>query len=245
MTQSRVPFDPNFDYWADLNPGLSVWDAKGSRDPDARSKRLQAAHQFLWSKPLPSGATFALTPAGGAALQWGAHRLSSDSISNSYMTNGRLRPILQQAKEQAEELFRCGSKIGAYILFPANKVDGRRTINGARGMASRIADRMDLTLEAIRRHYEGEPSPLIADLARYSDFFALFSTFRGYVDFWLLNDLVDNDYRVQFFLPFDDFGRSGAPSSVSEYLQLAATTSRFLNARTARIGRTMAAERTF
>jgi hypothetical protein len=174
MSQSQqVHFDVDFDYWADMNPGLSVWDAKGSRDPDTKSKRLQAVHQTLWTKPLPSGATFALAPAGGAALQWGAHRLSSDSISNSYMTNGRMRPILEQARDQAEELFRCGSKIGAYILFPANKVDGKRTINGARGMASRIADRMDLTLEAIRRHYEGGPSPLTADLARYSHFFAL------------------------------------------------------------------------
>jgi hypothetical protein len=207
----HVHFDTGFDYWADMNPGLS-------------------------------GATFALTPARGTALQWGRYRVSSDSISNSYMTNGRLRPILQQAREQAEELFRSGSKIGAYILFPAYKVDGKRTINGARGMASRIADRMDLTLEAIRRHYLGGLSPLTDDLARYSDFFALFSTFRGYVDFWLLNDLVDREYRVQFFLHFDDFGRSGAPSSVSEYLQLAVASAHFLNARTERIGLTFSGQ---
>ncbi|WP_113903400.1 DUF6994 family protein [Brevibacterium celere] len=37
------------------------------------------------------------------------------------------------------------------------------TINGARGLHPRIVDRFDLTLECIRRHYRGEPSPL-ADL---------------------------------------------------------------------------------
>lgn len=245
MSQGEgVQFDPSFDYWADMNPGRSVWEAKGSNDPDTKSKRLQAAHQALWTKPLPSGATLALTPARGTALQWGSYRFSSDSISNSYMTNGRMRPILQQVRERAEELFRCGSRIGAYILFPANEVDGKRTINRARGMASRIADRLDLTLEAIRRHYVGGLSPITDDLARYSDFFALFSTFRGYVDFWLLNDLVDREYRVQFLLPFDDFGRSGAPASVSEYLQLATATTHFLNARTERIGRAISSQRT-
>jgi hypothetical protein len=237
--RAHLDVDASFDYWADMNPGRSVWEAKNAKDPDTRSKRLQAAHLALWTKPLPTGPTFALTPARGAALQWGHYRLSSDSISNSYMTNGRLRAIVQEAREQAEKLFRTGSKIGAYILFPGYRVAGRRTINGARGMSPRIADRMDLTLEAIQRHYVGGTSPLSQDLARYADFFALFSTFRGYVDFWLLNDLVDHQYRVQFFLPFDDFGRNGAPSSVREYLQLATATTYFLNARTERMRRAL------
>lgn len=230
-----------FDYWADLNPGRSVWDAKGSIDPDTRSLRLRAAHQALWTKQLPSGAPFALAPVRGTQLQWNKYRLSSDSISNSYMTNHRVRPLLEQARREAEELFRCGSTIGAYILFPAYRVDGQMTINGARGMIRAIGDRMDLTLEAIRRHYHGEASPLAEVLRRYSDFFALFHTFPEYVDFWLLNDLVDNQYRVQFFLPLDNFSRNGAPSTVSEYLQLARASTRFLHARTARMSAQLSA----
>ena len=69
------------------------------------------------------------------------------------------------------------------MVFPSNRVDGKMTINGARGFLRRVADRMDLTLESIRRHYRGEPSPLGATLARYADFFALFEDFGGYVDF--------------------------------------------------------------
>ena len=52
------------------------------------------------------------------------------------------------------------------------------------GFSSAISDRMDLTLECIRRHYIGEWSPLTKVLERYSDFFALFRDFAGYVDFW-------------------------------------------------------------
>ena len=218
-----------------MNPGLSVWDAKGSTDPDSASKPLQAAHQKLWSKQLPNGAKFELRPVQGTQLQWGKFRLSSDSISNSYMTNRRMRQIVLQARDHAEELFRCGSKIGAYILFPAYRVDRKITINAARGMALKIGDRMDLTLEAIRCHYVGEESPLTDVIDRYMDFFELFVDFEGYVDFWLLNDLVDDQYRVQFFLPFDNFKRDAAPVDVNEYIQLKNATVRFLNARTARI----------
>ena len=236
-----MQIDTDFDYWADLNPGRSIWDAKGAADPDTSSKPLQAAHQLLWTKRLPNGERFQLRPAQGTQLQWGKFRLSSDSISNSYMTNRRMQRILSLARDHAEELFRWGSKIGAFILFPAYRIDRRNTINGARGMSPRIADRMDLTLEAICCHYARAQSPLAQVLDRYIDFFDLFVDFRGYVDFWLLNDLVDDKYDVQFFLPFDGYRRNAAPIDVSEYLHLKDATRRFLEARTERIGKVMSA----
>ena len=55
---------------------------------------------------------------------------------------------------------------------------------------------MDLTLECIRRHYLGQASPLSETLTRYGDFFALFGDFRDYVQFFLVNDLVTNDYSA-------------------------------------------------
>lgn len=153
------------------------------------------------------------------------------------MANGRVRPILAQAPVDAEELFQWGCRIGAYLLFPAHRVAMKPTINGARGMSIKIGDRMDLTLEAIRRHYLGEHSPLSETLVRYREFFELFGTFEGYVDFWLLNDLVGDRYSVQFLLPFDDFQRNAPPADAMEYLRLKTRTVRFLKARTARIGR--------
>lgn len=237
-----MQLDTQFDYWADVNPGRSVLDCRGSVDPDGRSPRLQRAHQLLWSKPLPTGLRFDLALGRGAELRWGVLRLSSDSISNSYLGNGRMRPIVQQVLADAEEMFRWGSRIGAYLLFPAQRIAMKPTINGARGMSIKIGDRMDLTLEAIRRRYLRESSPLAETLDRYADFFALFGTFQGYVDFWLLNDLVDDDYQVRFLLPFDDFRRNAPPADVAEYMQLKTETVRFLKARTERIERVVNAQ---
>lgn len=72
-------------------------------------------------------------------------------------------------------------------------------------------------LECIRRHYRGEDSPLADILAAQADFFALFEDFAGYVDFWLLQDLVE-DGRVRFWLPFDDFQGRAVPQDVASYL---------------------------
>ncbi|MEL7282321.1 MAG: hypothetical protein AAFY35_12110 [Pseudomonadota bacterium] len=122
------------------------------------------------------------------------------------------------SESEVEELHSTGSTIGAYILFPSNRIDMKPTINGARGMSHAIGDRFDLTLECIRRHYLQEASPLETTLQRYASFFALFDNFQGYVDFFLLQDLVTEDYQaIRFYLPFDDFKSSPLPSSVSEY----------------------------
>jgi hypothetical protein len=43
-------------------------------------------------------------------------------------------------------------------------------------------------------------------LASHVDFFSLFVYFRGYVEHWLLQDLVGPDFAsVRFFKDFDDF----------------------------------------
>lgn len=47
---------------------------------------------------------------------------------------------------------------------------------------SRIQDRWDLTLEVIRRFYEGGTSPMAKTMDRYAGFLALFGTFDGYID---------------------------------------------------------------
>lgn len=81
----------------------------------------------------------------------------------------------------------------------------------------------------------GSPNPLGQALARYADFFALFDDFEGYVDFFLLNDLVDNGDSVRFFLPFDGFAGRAAPTDIAGYRQFRAATIDFLRARNQRI----------
>jgi len=218
-------------------------DARG-KDPDAASATLRHYHQLLWSKPLPDATTFALeTNVGKNYLlhrsELGTHSLGSDTIVHTLRSFRGMSSILEQVPaEWIEEMVQVGQTIAGHIVFPGNKIGRKSTINGARGFHPRIRDRWDLTLECIRRHYAGSPSPLSATLDRYQDFFALFESFSGYVEFFLLQDHVSADHsQVLFYLPCEDFQRSALPVSVDEYRQYYQRTMAYITARAERIDR--------
>lgn len=197
------------------------------------------ATTVLWSKRLPGGATFGLEEAGCKGSyhlrhtsEIGDFKLSSDAITNRLLRQAK-RVVAQIPPEQLAP--HRGYTIGSALLFPKTAPPGRMTINKARGMHPRIADRFDLTLECIRRHYRGEDSPLAGTLSEQSDFFALFEDFSGYVDFWLVQDLLD-DGQVRFWLPFDDFMGRAVPQDVESYLTYSQGREDFITARNVRIG---------
>jgi heme-degrading monooxygenase HmoA len=73
-------------------------------------------------------------------------------------------------------------------------------------------------------------------LDRYVQLFALFESFRGYVDFFLLQDAVEDNYlSVRFWAPFDDFTTSAAPQSLEAYLTYRNLMFEFLRGRNSRI----------
>ena len=213
-------------------------DAAG-KDPDAHSPTLRRYHRFLWSKPLPSGRPFDLSDTvPGVYLyhhsELGQFFLSSDSVIPTYTR--RLRHTEFFSEEENAGFQSISYTIGGMMVFPGNRIDGKYTINVARGFNSRIADRMDLTLECVRRHYLGENSPLRDVLSRYREFFALFDDFRGYVDFFLLQDLVnDNRGEVNFLIPFNDFKPPSTPRDKAEYVAYRNRTIEFINSRNRRI----------
>ena len=126
--------------------------------------------------------------------------------------------------------------IGGMILWPGNQIDRKPTINQARGFKKTIADRFDLTIECVRRHYEGDTTHPLADtFERYRDFFDLFGSFAGYVDFWLLNDLVDSNGGLKLFLPSEDFALPVLPTSLTDYREFRERTIEFVTARNERI----------
>jgi len=229
----KLAIDVNFDVRSDTPIG---------KDPDQHSPTLRRYHQILWSKPLPSGKMFDLDISSKTSYlhhesELGKFSLSSDAATRTFVNAAKAAPVIDLISEKDREKFsRQGYTIGGMMVFPGNRVDRKPTINGARGMHPRISDRLDLTLESIRRHYLGEPNPLENALNRYSDFFALFESFRGYVDFFLLQDLVSDDYgKVRFFTPFADFTTSAIPQSVKEYESYREQTLAFVAARNARI----------
>ncbi len=217
-------------------------DASGS-DPDSSSPTLKKYHQLLWSKPLPNGNIFNLQDGvSGSYLvhESGGSRflMASDSILHSYRDVKRMSPIIESIDSEVVESFRTlGFTIGGYIIFPGNRINGKMTINGARGFYQKIVDRFDLTLECVRLHYQREKNPLGEVLNRYSDYFSLFETFQGYVEFFLLQDLVEIDsFKIRFFTestkPFDS---SPLPTSSGEYLEYRENSMEFARKRNLRI----------
>lgn len=214
-------------------------DARGG-DPDKTSPTLRQYHKYLWSKPLPSGSVFELSDKKSGSYLYhssnlGDFYLGSDAITHSYKNQQRKRWLTKQIPDDVNELFQVGSTIGAYILFPNKRFDGNQTINQARGINKFIDDRFDLTLECIRRFYLGESSPLYDTLLVYKEFFDLFDNFAGYVQFFLLDDLVDDSGQVKFYLPFDDFKTPPKFSNISDYLEYKKKAVDFVKSRNRRI----------
>jgi hypothetical protein len=197
-------------------------DAKDG-DPDRTSPTLRAYHKFLWSKSLPNGEHFELTDNKSGSYLYhksglGEYFLGSDAITHSYRNHKRKTWLTQQIQDEVKELFDTGSTIGAYTLFPNNRIDGKHTINQARGVNRLIDDRFDLTLECIRLFYLDQQSPLYDTLLRYKNFFGLFENFKGYINFFLLNDLVYDNEDIKFYLPFDNFKTKPTFADLDEYL---------------------------
>jgi hypothetical protein len=224
----RSRIDIAFDFRSDTPPG---------KDPDARSPTLRRYHKLLWSKPLPNGVMFDLDDTTrGEYLhhksELGEFFLTSDAVVASF----RYVPMVHDESEQLEEFMHIGYTMGGMMLWPGNRVDGKMTINGERGCHPLIKDRFDLTLECIRRHYGAGESPLSGVLARYAHFFNLFRDFRGYVEFFLLQDLVSSDFSaVKISVPFDDFRGSAIPADAHEYNAYRSASISFIEARNQRI----------
>jgi len=229
----RSQIDTTFDFRSDTPPG---------QDPDALSPTLRKYHKLLWSKPLPDGPVFDLVDTNPEAYLYhqseiGEFFLSSDTVVPSFTRENKIAHIINQIPvEELDSFNTIGYTIGAMMVFPGNRIGRKMTINGARGFHPRIKDRFDLTVECIRRHYLNVDSPLSDTLKRYADFFDLFENFRGYVEFFLLHDIVTEDLStVKFFAPFDDFKISPLPSSREAYTRYKQLAVEFIEARNCRI----------
>jgi len=203
-----------YDFRTDSNGG----------DVDKYSSTLRKYHKILWSKTLPNGNYFSLDDSKNDIYlyyksEFQEYFLSSDSIVHTYSKWKRTENIINQIpKNEINDFLNIAYTIGGYIIFPSNRVNNLPTINMERGTNQKIDDRFDLTLECIRRHYNGEKSPLAETLERYDNFFNLFINFQGYCDFFLLQDLtLDNYKKIKYFLPFNDFEVGQYPKNIDDY----------------------------
>ena len=226
---SKDRIDIAFDFRSDTPKG---------KDPDSYSKTLKSYHQRLWSRGLPNGEVMELEPRRSPYyLTWKSFDFGSDSIIVE-MRYGRNKIINQvydivgDYEAYYENLVHRSYSIGGMIIFPRH----RNSMNQQRGMNSLIADRWDLTLECIRRYYAGQESPLYKTLQSDKGFYDLFVDFKGYVDFFFLQDCVSHDYsKVDIWMGDTSFKKSGLPKTVDEYFEFIRKEHEFLDKRNARI----------
>ena len=226
----RTDIDITFDFRQDTPDG---------KDPDTHSKTLRRYHRLLWSKRLPGGQLFDLSDTTRGSYLYhrsavGEFSLSSDAVIPTFKWASCIKDLIPD--EDLKAFNSVGYTMGGMMVFPANQIDGKWTINQARGCTRQIGDRFDLTLECIRRHYTRRGSPLSGVLERYASFLELFRDFRGYVEFFLLQDLVSGDFSaVEISKPFDNFRGSPIPASVHEYNAYQSDAIAFIHARNQRI----------
>mgnify|MGYP001290841291 CR=1 FL=1 len=227
--------DVNFNFFSEVKEG---------QDPDAKSPTLKKYHKILWSKSLPNGKTFNLkddnTELSKNYLyhksQLGYFVFGSDAITHSYRKHKSKKHITEQIPDEVNDIFIQGGNIASYIIFPKNRINNGQTINMARGINRLIDDRFDLTLECIKRFYSKLPSPLYKTLIKYKNFFDLFESFENYVQYFLLQDLVDyKNNSIKFYLPFNDFKSPPVFDSVDDYLTYKSNVLEFNTLRKSRI----------
>lgn len=219
----NVNFDFTFDtkgfwdgFW-ERNEGLGA----GGADPDSKSKTLRLYSQLLWSKPLPNGEVMQLEDGRSKFyLRWKDFYFSNDSITASFRYYQN-RPFLEIIKKEVKDYHEFVEnylhklyQIGGEVILPS-AIGG---INQTRGFRSDIRDRWDLTLECIRRYYNGEESPLKEVLDKNKTFFDLFVDFKGYVDYFFFQDLVDDKYsKVILWLDTPFFIKNPIPKTKEQY----------------------------
>ena len=171
-------------------------------------------------------------------LTWKDFRFASDSITASfrYHDNQELLENVAAAipdyKGFMEDYIHRSYTIGGMIIFPKHS----GSINQRRGTHPFVRDRRDLTLECIRRFYLGQDSPLYSTLQRDKAFFDLFIDFKGYIDYFFLQDCVTDDYsKVEFLLGDGDFRGSPIPPTVEQYLSWIDSELEFVQKRNRRI----------
>ncbi len=247
ITDEPYKIDVNFDFTLDSYQYWDgFWDRKdglggGYSDPDSSSLMLQEYHSVLWGRELPNGEKMKLTKGSGSNyLTWNGFRFGSDAIIVSFRYY-RYKEIIEQFKQRIgdykafyEDYIHKAYTIGGMIIFPKHN----NSMNQCKGTNKLISDRWDLTLECIRRYYEGEDSPLSDVTNSDKKFYDLFVYFKGYVDFFFLQDCVTPDYKkVIIWDGKGDFSESGLPKTVDDYIAFLDKQKLFLNARNNRIAK--------
>jgi hypothetical protein len=197
------------------------YDKEALPDPDATSKKLYEAHEFLCKL---QGFKVSISEDNDYELVIDGKniRLSSDSIMSIYWHwSGKRYPYknmqeiiekisseLQKKseynkrnipfKEFIKSYLQKANTIGGFVVFPKHYLP---TVNTERGRSGKIRDRFDLTLECIRRAYQygdfycEDDNPLFGLPEEDKEFFRMFGSFENYAKFFCLNESYDSKHN--------------------------------------------------
>ena len=197
------------------------YDKEALPDPDATSKKLYEAHEFLCKL---QGLKVSISEDNDYELVIDGKniRLSSDSIMSIYWHwSGKRYPYknmqeiiekisseLQKKseynkrnipfKEFIKSYLQKANTIGGFVVFPKHYLP---TVNTERGRSGKIRDRFDLTLECIRRAYQygdfycEDDNPLFGISEEDKEFFRMFGSFENYAKFFCLNGSYDGKHN--------------------------------------------------
>lgn len=236
--------DVTFDFTTDTK---GYWDGfwerdpiigKAAVDPDAKSDTLRRYQYLLNRRELPNGEFFDLKYHFKPNLIWDGMRFSSDSIIVSFRYGNY--PLIHEIAKRSdyrpwvERYIRQSYTIGGEILLPMDP-----SINRVRGFNPSVSDRFDLTLRCIQAFYEGctdlddyGMNNLLNAIRDNHRFFDKFLDFKGYVDFFFLQDSVDKDYNTIMYLDY-----LGRPNSIEDYDLFISKEMEFLGKRNDRISK--------
>ena len=176
-------------------------------DVDLHCRKIYEYHQKLWQKKLPNGANLDLQIKykGGSFFllnNKSGIRFGSDSILHTYrhFKKGYIREVIEKFNvEKLNKFYEEITSIGGYIIFPKHI----NSLNQRRGTHALVKDRFDITLDSIRKYYQKDKSdyPLKKVIEKDGEFFSWFLTFKSYVSFFHLEDLVNpKTEEIIFFL---------------------------------------------
>lgn len=203
---------------------FQVYPRLGGWDMDSKSPTLKLYHSILWSRETPSGAVVQLEPEAKASgyLSWNNHSFGSDQImvtlrykNLSSFFEDILIPESPDFDERMRDFIILSGTMPGIMLWPKHA----NSMNQVRGTNVYIRDRFDLTLKCIQLYYNNSNhfNPIAWQLEEDKWFYDLFVSFQGFIEFFFLQDLIDEDGDIKYFHDFSGFIKNPVPKTTKEY----------------------------
>ncbi len=193
---------------------VNLSDDKNYSDPDATSLELyQALQRIFQNRHFPNGYYISETKITRAYHNYGLRWLIKNQATQTVLVMNMgadyfgisrkwVKLLAGFSDGDVRDMLRMARLIGGHMIFPRNiqnllsdeHTGGLPSVNTNRG-GRPMYDRTDLFLLDLANYYVGQPYRTKAIL-KFRDFFDLFQSFKGFIDFFDLGVFVNQKYEV-------------------------------------------------